>query len=87
MGDGWSLQSGLIPSNGPTTHPDPRMHWKIGAGDIDSCPVRDRAKPQPRELNDRELCLVAIRMARERLLDDIDRLLADIRATLLRGRS
>jgi hypothetical protein len=54
MGEGWSLgRRDLIPSNGPVTHFDLRMHWQIGTGDIDPCmPNRDRRKPRPLALSE-----------------------------------
>ena len=53
MGEGWSENKGLIPSNEPVNHPDPRMHWKIGVGDIDPCPIthRDWRVPRPQALS------------------------------------
>ena len=44
MGEGWSEQKGLIPSEGITSHPDPRMHLRVGHGEIDSCPIKDKVR-------------------------------------------
>lgn len=49
MGDGWSLdKQQLIPSDGPTTHPDPRMHLKLD--DLDPCQVTHRGWQMPQPL-------------------------------------
>jgi hypothetical protein len=40
MSDGWSLNKQLVPSDGPTAHPDLRMHLKLG--DLDPCRVTHR---------------------------------------------
>lgn len=45
MGDGWSLgRKDLIESESTTNHPDPRMHLRIGKGEIDSYGITDPSR-------------------------------------------
>lgn len=81
MGEGWSTgRSDLIPSNGPVTHPDQRMHLKIGTGDLDPYPVTRRDPPPPlREPIERELFAAAVRMAKKIFEDGVDAVIVDLK--------